>query len=63
MRRDTQYEEWGNVYVYLGGELFATTPALHIRGAVLYEQLGADMKTGDINGDGYDDIVLTNASR
>ena len=55
-----QYEEWGNVYVYLGGELFATTPALHIRGAVLYEQLGADMKTGDINGDGYDDIVLTN---
>lgn len=55
-----QYEEWGNVYAYLGGEPFAITPALHIRGAVLYEQLGADMKTGDINGDGYDDIVLTN---
>ncbi|HQQ68398.1 MAG TPA: FG-GAP-like repeat-containing protein [Candidatus Cloacimonadota bacterium] len=55
-----QYEEWGNVYAYLGGEPFATTPALHIRGAVPYERLGTDMKTGDINGDGYDDIVLTN---
>jgi|LSQX01.1.fsa_nt_gb hypothetical protein len=55
-----QYEEWGNVYAFLGGEPFATTPALHIRGAVPYEQLGMNMKTGDINGDGYDDIILTN---
>jgi hypothetical protein len=55
-----QYEEWGNVYAYLGGETFATTPVLHIRGAVPYEQLGTNMKTGDINGDGCDDIILTN---
>jgi hypothetical protein len=55
-----QYEEWGNVYAYLGGEPFATTPVLHIRGAAPYEQLGTNMKTGDINGDGCDDIILTN---
>ena len=55
-----QYENWGNVYVFLGGDPFSTTPALHIRGSVQDEYLGADMKTGDFNGDGYDDIVLTN---
>jgi hypothetical protein len=55
-----QYENWGNVYVFLGGDPFSTTPVLHIRGSVQDEYLGADMKTGDFNGDGYDDIVLTN---
>lgn len=55
-----QYENWGNVYVFLGGEFFSTTPVLHIRGNQYYEYLGADMKTGDINGDGFDDIILTN---
>lgn len=55
-----QYEEWGNVYVYLGGEPFVTTPTLHIRGSVPYEWLGNRMETGDINGDGYDDIIVTN---
>lgn len=55
-----QYEEWGNVYAFLGGEPFNTTPALHIRGTVPYERLGTNMRTGDINGDGYDDIILSN---
>ena len=55
-----QYENWGNVYAFLGGETFNTTPTLHIRGSEYEEYLGTNMKVGDINGDGYDDIVLTN---
>ncbi len=55
-----QWENWGNVYVFLGGNPFRTTPAVHIRGAVMEEYLGKNMQTGDINGDGYDDIILTN---
>jgi len=55
-----QMENWGNVFVYLGGDPFGTTPVLHIRGAVMEERLGINMQAGDINGDGYDDIILTN---
>jgi len=53
-----QLENWGNVYVFLGGTPFNTTPALHIRGNNIYEYLGRFMDSGDINGDGFDDIIL-----
>ena len=53
-----QWENWGNVYVFLGGTPFSTTPALHIRGSSIYEYLGRFMDSGDINGDGFDDIIL-----
>ncbi len=53
-----QWENWGNVYVFLGGTPFNTTPALHIRGSRICEYLGAFMDAGDINGDGFDDIVV-----
>lgn len=56
-----QYENWGNVYVFLGGNVFSTVPALHIRGSQIYEYLGINMQTGDINGDGFDDIILGNS--
>lgn len=55
-----QYENWGNVYVFLGGNIFSTIPALHIWGSEIYEYLGINMQTGDINGDGFDDIILGN---
>jgi hypothetical protein len=53
-----QYENWGNVFVFLGGTPFSTTPALHIRGSSIYEYLGRFLDSGDINGDGFDDIIL-----
>lgn len=53
-----QYENWGNVYVFLGGTPFSTIPALHIRGSSIDEYLGKFMDSGDINGDGFDDIIL-----
>lgn len=53
-----QWEQWGNVYVFLGGMPFSTTPALQIRGSQIYEHLGWQMESGDINADGYDDIIL-----
>jgi len=58
-----QWEQWGNVYVFLGGSQFSTTPALHIRGNNINEHLGINMQAGDINGDGFDDIVLSNRRR
>ena len=58
-----QYENWGNVYVFLGGTPFITTPALHIRGSSIYEYLGRFMDSGDINGDGCDDIIVCNRRR
>ena len=58
-----QYENWGNVYVFLGGTPFSTTPALHIRGSNIYEYLGRFMDSGDINGDGFDDIILCSQRR
>jgi hypothetical protein len=58
-----QYENWGNVYVFLGGTPFSTTPALHIRGNNIYEYLGRFMDSGDINGDGFDDIIVCSQRR
>lgn len=58
-----QHEYWGNVYVFLGGTPFNTTPALHIRGSNIYEYLGRFMDSGDINGDGFDDIILCSQRR
>jgi hypothetical protein len=58
-----QWEQWGNVYVFLGGSQFSTTPALHIRGSNINEHLGINMQAGDINGDGFDDIVLSSMKR
>lgn len=58
-----QYENWGNIYVFLGGTPFNTTPALHIRGNNIYEYLGMFMDSGDINGDGFDDIIVCSQRR
>jgi hypothetical protein len=56
---DVQDNNDGEVFVFLGGEPFNTTYDLHISGSLDFEFLGEGMATGDINGDGYDDIVVT----
>jgi hypothetical protein len=58
-----QYENWGNVYAFLGGTPFSTIPILHIRGVAVHERLGRFMASGDINGDGCDDIILCSQRR
>ncbi|HNX00531.1 MAG TPA: FG-GAP-like repeat-containing protein [Candidatus Cloacimonadota bacterium] len=49
----------GNVFVFLGGSEFSTSCALHLVGTEVREELGNKLTAGDINGDGYDDIILT----
>jgi hypothetical protein len=56
---DVQDNNDGEVFVFLGGEPFNSTCDLHITGSLDFEFLGEGMATGDINGDGYDDIVVT----
>ncbi len=49
----------GGVYVFLGGQQFSANCAWYKLGTADEENLGRGLATGDINGDGYDDIVLT----
>lgn len=49
----------GAVYVFFGGTTFTTTPDLIIRGAFEGDYLGWSVASaGDVNGDGYDDILI-----
>ncbi len=50
----------GKVYVYLGGEEISDTPIFQFEDFCLTDALGASASGGDINGDGYNDIIIGN---
>lgn len=54
-----QSDHFGNVFVFFGGEQLNTNCALRLVGTHVDENLGNYMATGDINGDGYDDILVS----
>ncbi|GEM_PF-571929 len=57
---DGPQDYWfGHVWAFFGGQQFNTNCAFNKRGTSWYEDFGGRLDTGDINGDGCDDIVLT----
>ena len=48
----------GLVQIFLGGEELSTTPDFQIQGNVL-DEFGRSRAVGDINGDGYDDLIVS----
>ena len=48
----------GQVDLFFGGEEIDTIPDFHIQGATL-DELGKYKTVGDINGDGYDDLIIS----
>jgi hypothetical protein len=54
----------GKAYLYLGGQLFDDRPDWIVRGFNEYDELGkAVAGAGDVNGDGYDDFLISVESR
>lgn len=47
----------GRVYIYYGSVSLDVTPDLILEGLASGEEFGSDIGAGDINGDGYDDII------
>ncbi len=50
----------GKVYVYLGGEEINDTSIFQFEDFCLTDALGASARGSDINGDGYNDIIIGN---
>ena len=48
----------GLIQIFLGGEEFSTTPDFQIQGNI-EEEFGRSRAVGDINGDGYDDLIAS----
>lgn len=47
----------GKIYIYSGGTIFDTIPRLSISGDTLRAGLAWDLASGDVNGDGQQDII------
>jgi fibronectin type 3 domain-containing protein len=55
-------QDAGNVYVYLGsGAVIPSTPTSIVRGTQVGGFFGVATPAGDINGDGFDDVVLASS--
>jgi len=48
----------GLIQIFLGGEELSTTPYFQIQGNVL-DEFGKHRAVGDINGDGFDDLIVS----
>ncbi|MFH1197916.1 MAG: FG-GAP-like repeat-containing protein [bacterium] len=49
----------GRTYIFLGGELMDNTPDIVMTGGYMDERLGGSLSaSGDINNDGFDDVIL-----
>ena len=56
----SQYFKQGAAYLYYGGESMDTIPDMTFTGEYYYHNLGARVSgAGDVNGDGYDDWILS----
>ncbi len=47
----------GRVYIYYGGMSMDVNPDVILEGLVSGEEFGTDVGAGDVNGDGYDDVI------
>ncbi|MBI5185219.1 MAG: FG-GAP repeat protein [Nitrospinae bacterium] len=52
------YFQSGAVYVYYGGKAISTSPSAVIGGPSVNANIGKTVASGDINGDGHDDIFI-----
>ena len=48
----------GRVDVYLGNTTLPSSPSLQLNGLVAEEEFSHGLAVGDINGDGYDDVIV-----
>jgi ankyrin repeat protein len=51
-------KEKGRTYLYYGGSNIDTNPDMIFKGEHDEERLGEGLSLGDLNGDGYDDVIL-----
>src|SRR5262249_2839967 len=51
-------EQAGRVYVYFGGPGLDTIPDLIAHGEFHFDNFGRSVSSGDVNGDGYADLIV-----
>jgi hypothetical protein len=59
-QNDNQNGTWaGNASIYFGGELLDNIPDVILQGEAPFNYFGISVsKAGDVNGDGYDDVIV-----